>query len=1263
MKKIIHAILILLIAAVMGLSLSACDIDGAASSPTEIIKDNYGTEQFKISFSSEGLAAPLDAVYYTAQKLPSLPTPERVGYIFEGWYFDSEFTNRYHDTYLYLYMKDLTLYAKWTKEEMTENGTYDIEFSAQIVEGSVTKGPLTDEYGGYKSFADDIIADETYIEKTDSSVMLKLRYDCGTTVPFGSLPVYTVTVASQSASKVYIEDSITSETESIKTIFFNIDNLNLEDTLYLSVSVTNWDTEGLSAAQRNLTAASYVVAFKITSFIGFGKPYIDTSNTIDDGYYLVKTYYRQQNNATTMMDAYNTVYSYIIAKDGQYKLVKPFTPYAGLIGSSGSILKPYTLNYYNRAMTFSQTVAAYAIDGGGERGKTKVESDYYPAAYNGAYYCDFSVEYHADTGKYYYVFDLGDSVEKSLMVVNAVTGFMEVASSMGYVNQILNIDYEHIIKVKDIDYTPLSGDACEYSAETQYYAGKLTDLNDRDLTKTATDNYSLYTQLINFYYSCEDTSLPDSLKKMYSHKITVTPLSSGSTVAEARYQIAHFYVNTKIYGYDLSENLYADSMTVDSLGGYGMRENIQIRTGKSLNYGTSVDLEEVYADKVNRFAEFGNVSYTAYEIVGESVDYEKIVALPQVFSLTKNVAVLFKSIQDDGAVSTALVELAVYSEPEIKIITTEENNYDPEAEYTVGDEILFPIINYSWMGASGGFIGNYFLNENGAMGVNVTKVATFGINAGAYTLQYYPLNTLSFKMSSSSMAVLYELTNVYGEVYHYYIYFNAEEKPAYSLKTDDEEVLSGTVTISDGERRVLDLYTVNYLSSADALLSKNYYLTVDGTTTQMQPVSYTLYLADSVVSNGISDIEETLREIKSYLKNQGYAYLILTYKTGNDVYSDKYLCLTNFSGKTDTVMFEQQDYFTDYDYSFSIPNIFGADGLKIGTVSVSAYAMKGDNIETQNSNLYFTASVVDKTYNINFNLAGRYQIRYFCHIKFDSNMDYVFPDGTSVSFTLIQYITVYDGSEVSITYITDDAHPFNNGQLKKTVVYNLKSDTVISLSKNNFESTADMLFAWTCKQYYKPTDSVFLSGTAINDFIGSFNAKDVTLYAYWDAGAIITADMNTELTGQENISKLYYLQTDLYKGKYSVNLSDFEITNIPSGYTFIGWTGGFLGDEIVYIDSTEYKYSYSVSGSSTITAVIKKQYKITYSIDAAMSNTYFVKDTVLDGGIIPEKSPVICKVEGYEFKYWVIVGTSEPFDLSTPVTNDITLVAVFGLKE
>ena len=148
------------------------------SDPKDAIIDKYGNTQFKITFDSKDLASPLSDMYYSANSMPVLPTPEKVGYVFAGWYFDSALTKvcDVENGDLYWQMKNVTLYPKWEKEAIVNNGTYEIDYDAHIVEDSVVKGILADKYGWY-NLAEDIIANETYIEKNDQGTYLRIQYD------------------------------------------------------------------------------------------------------------------------------------------------------------------------------------------------------------------------------------------------------------------------------------------------------------------------------------------------------------------------------------------------------------------------------------------------------------------------------------------------------------------------------------------------------------------------------------------------------------------------------------------------------------------------------------------------------------------------------------------------------------------------------------------------------------------------------------------------------------------------------------------------------------------------------------------------------------------------------------------------------------------------------------------------------------------------------------------------------------------------------
>ena len=147
-KKSILAILI----AVLCLStvcFTACS-GYNGQTPQDILENVYGDTEYTISFVAEDADAPVADMTYTAKSMPALPTPTRVGYVFSGWYFDSSYTMPYSDGILYLYMRDVVLYARWGQESFSADGTYDIDYSASIVDGTLVLGTLAEEYG-YKN--------------------------------------------------------------------------------------------------------------------------------------------------------------------------------------------------------------------------------------------------------------------------------------------------------------------------------------------------------------------------------------------------------------------------------------------------------------------------------------------------------------------------------------------------------------------------------------------------------------------------------------------------------------------------------------------------------------------------------------------------------------------------------------------------------------------------------------------------------------------------------------------------------------------------------------------------------------------------------------------------------------------------------------------------------------------------------------------------------------------------------------------------------
>lgn len=79
------------------------------------------SEDYKISFNIDGKTDELDPIYDSGTvKVSDLPTPTKVGYKFDGWYFDSKMTEKV--TKNFSLTKDITLYGHWVSGVVdTEN--------------------------------------------------------------------------------------------------------------------------------------------------------------------------------------------------------------------------------------------------------------------------------------------------------------------------------------------------------------------------------------------------------------------------------------------------------------------------------------------------------------------------------------------------------------------------------------------------------------------------------------------------------------------------------------------------------------------------------------------------------------------------------------------------------------------------------------------------------------------------------------------------------------------------------------------------------------------------------------------------------------------------------------------------------------------------------------------------------------------------------------------------------------------------------------
>ena len=1305
-KKKAIIILSVLLATVM-VTASGCSFTSSSEKdPVSIIQDAYGNEQFRISFSSEGLAAPLEDVYYTASSIPKLPTPERVGYIFAGWYFDSALTQPYEDEYLLIMMKDITLYARWIEESMDANGTYAIEFDAYIVDGSVAEGALTQIYGGYDDFSEAIVEDETYIEKTDDAVQLKLTYDTGVNVPFGATAVYTVAISGQSANNAYIAERITAETDTQKTVFINIDNFDITDTLYLSIQWINYKVD-MDSSERAETTTTYTIAFKITRFIGFDRAYADTTRTLDGGYYLVRSYFRLVTNDETMMETFNPVYSYLYAENGNYTLIKPFAayPFTEITAAEGITQE----QLYSRYTNYYKILAGYdAVIPDGDVG-TDSSTENMIENWNLGYYREISYEFHADTGQCYYVIDMGDDYKSEIILQSTSTG-MESSGFMGLTGKRLRIDYDYMIPLDDsaVDYTPLEGDSFVYSSTTHSYAFDASDLVQGDNMYSYMEEYGLFTNLINFYFSATGTVNADTQGgAVYSTKITLTPtgVAANMSVSDMRYNIAEFNVVSYIYGYDATEqNLCVDGMGVQNFSGAtGRRTRTRLKVGKSVNIGDAVSLQLLYSEKVNpSFTDFGQVRWQAYKMDGDSVDFSSPVTVESTFTFEEDIAILF-TLTSGGSTQTSLVELHAAQQPTVTVV---DGTYDEDAVYTVGDSVTLPRITYSWYGKEESYIYNYFPDVTGyEPDVDVLTVGIYEVDEnGIYTLIYRgaDASTGKFTITAENMLIVYEMSNYYGEKAYYTFVFSSYSSPKYSLiDSDGNELLGDDLDYDNGEREVLELtaedMTLGGQTALEAELSEVYKLVLPNEELAFSLQSYSVYTRDEIFTSTVTNYtaSDLAAEIFEKIDGAEYAYLQLVYTTEQgDTYAKKYLCNVTFGGRANIdYLISFDDYFTNTQYVFTAPTVVSNGGIVISSGRLSVQYFNGSNyVALTSSSVSGVADVqtVGLSYVVTFNRAGSYRLVYTASMRYDENGDAVFSDRSSQSFVFYLYFEVLDyNTDMTITYVTDAEHPFSESiQPFATAIYNesgtiigwsyttssftLASGNPITLNSSVFASTTDgsVFYAWGTDwdTWYSESSKIYLAGNVIQDFIGAFNSRNVVLYALWDYGVEITV---TDYTGSGISESTLYLQngyTSTVEFLYTLDLSNYTAPS-RSGYSHTGWR---ITDENGI--STEYGTgdSVAITGNVTLTPVYSKLLTIVYNADNPETDIEESRmnisrsEGILEGSVLGDvltssklqqlSSVTITNseiVDTWEFKYWAVYidGVLTEIDLNATAIN------------
>lgn len=1272
------------------------------SSPQDVIKDAYGNTEYTISFNSEGLDAPIADITYTANSMPTLPTPTRVGYVFGGWYFDASYTKPYMDGILHLYMRDVTLYAKWEREAFSANGTYEIEYTAEIVEGSVREGALASLYG-YNNLADDIISDETYIEKSNDGFVLKLQYDCGALEPLtmSSYPAYNVSISAlTSDSSIYIEDTINSYTDTVKTLFIDISEENLSEPIYFNVTTTNWRVQGLSDDERIQTTTSYTLKFEITRLIGFSEVFEDTSVPLEDGYYSARTYIAATDLSQTMVESFNPVYSYIIAEDGNYTLIKPFYPYFGIAEyEMGGLLEPTSANFYYRMSTFMPVNACFGIDISEYEGQGGIASDYFPETYHADYYRDLTVEFNAETGNMYYIIDLGNNLNQALVLSGSPTGFMEISVDIGEVHQVLTLDTNHVVRITEIAYEPITGDYFTYEEEFQYYPGALSDLNSRGLTYDATEQMGLSTSLINYFYTATSANSEYTARTAYSSRITysATDATNARSVADSRYQIAYLTATMQIYGYDAEEaattnkKLYADEMTLSTFTTANIREWNEIRVGKSLANGETVNVSQLFAEKVNSKYSFTGVTWQAYAMNSGNVDFSSPVTVESSFVFDRELAILF-TYNDGNSKATCLVELIFESEPELEIVNDyygwhlkdgEDDVYVSDSLFELHSRVYYPYISYQWGYTSGSLAGQLFNTETyvNDTGVNVARVGRYTLSGGNYQLDSVARNTLEFTMGNDYYLLAFQITNVYGEHKIIYFEYTASESETYSI-TDSSDGNGNTYasgefeyendgTVKPVEVSVSEFMTANNM---ETLLSREFYYHTGTTTARMNCLYYSIFTDSQIEKNAAySNLATLIEDVKRYSEGSGYTIISIVYGYGDNRIYANYVCRVTFGGTLTYSQMEHDEYFTDYVYTISPKAIYGYNGELIGSynVSIRKYVSTESTelMSTYSSQNHYSITNVGGRRELIFNSTGKYRIYYTYSVSAE-----VLHGVDRLTLEFYEDVYVYDGKgNVTITYVTDEEHPFTDKIMNQatpvteadgkiyyyyTVTYSLLSG-METLSEQDFAASEDLLFGWSMSLNGAPTASnVVTPGTTITDYIARFNNRNGYVYTIWDPGITVKAVAE----GNNTVTRTY---TRSSSGYYVINLSDFA-ANPPVGYVFVGWTGGFLGDGIFTgsqrVGIIDYERE-DLSEYLTINAVFRQQISVSYSVNSKYSSSAFRNEIVTDGFAVTTERTAIAR-EGYIFFGWkqamafdqngnITELADEYFDFSTAITIEM----------
>ena len=1250
MKRYIKSVLTAIFCFILIFAFAGCGSSSSVKDPKDAIKDAYGGTQFKITFDSSDLSSPLSDIYYSANNMPVLPSPEKVGYVFAGWYFDSALTNPcdVSNGDLYWKMCNLTLYPKWEKEAIVNNGTYALDYEAKIVDGSVVKGILADTYG-WHNFAEDIIADETYIEKNEQGTFLRIQYNCHERGPIfadsedATFEVQAYTVEDPE-NRVNESLSILDRTSLIQTIYYDISGLNIADPIYLNVTYYNWAADVETREERDRCSVAYKVEFKITRFIGFSKSFVNTDGKLDNGVYMVPTHYTGLDKGQAMLDYFHPVYAYIIAENGHYTLIKPLSAYnSDILGNlSGD-------DYFNRTTGFARDFTYFLTDKSNTITSEQKENYnlYIPSLLKAKSWGNLTYEFHADTGRYYYTFDLGDSLSNDIILFGGSTGAMEQMFNFPFSYRRLTLSYDSMVRITDWDYTPVSGDSFTYRKQMPLYAGYTqADFTENNADFDVMQRYAMSVRMVNMFFASNDGGKTGT--KNFDSKMTIAPTAqtAAGNLSDMRYSFSYFDLTYEAFGYDPKTDGELYSAATNFLAAFtplaGTNFTIEkTDIGKTVNEGDTVDLVSLYTEIVYPSVNASGLSWQAYSLDKDGeADFSKPVSLSRSFAFSEGVAVYYSAKYDD-VTRNCLVTIMPYEKPQNVTVASSDWHYDDsdgiyktDKRFKVGNYVEVPEVTWSWLGDK---YTSFTLTkyDDEVPYTNFLNVAAYVYENGVYNKAFSQFTDLNgtyniTTMLAPVMRVEFRLYNRFGEFTSLWLEYRGEAAGDYGLFEKEKIVSSGDLKYEkkeDGsETRAAITYTEN---SAKVIKDLENLLNV--------PAEYSLRVTDSDVTSVISVplitcnvytknaavTAKNFEEAWAIIKDEKYAMLELTYR---DEYGDSVKLNVMYGFTVDgaslydyKIVSGASTLFTGEEMSFERPKIAGADYVPFARGGFKVYRKNGDNYKIAEDE---EALVESGSYGatLKFLQEGEYRLAWYFGLNKDFNGKPIFTVGSfemhSLQCEYSQDVIVYDrNTDIEVTYVTDVSHPFDSSKIDyverdgyqyyTTTVSMAKSN--LSLDYSSFVATSDRLWGWSSS--LSGDDRLFSAGSSIGRLGITLGTVTPTVYALWDEGIVVKAYYDVDGDDTKLLGEVkYYRPTS--GGNYTFSLfdfrqfyefkqySDYEVAYWKADKAIFETREGivYTYSDVFECGSTDkaFENGWKIEEAITLRAVLKKKLNVSY---------------------------------------------------------------------